>query len=105
MHTKTRKWLSAALMTALAGSLSMFSAGCQCPAEEKVPSEEKKAESAGKAAPVSPAKKQTAVKAGKAVNPAKKAPKAEKTAKWTFTATTNKPDAIYRKRGTGRVHN
>ena len=97
MHTKTRKWLSAALMTALAGSLSMFSAGCQCPAEEKVPSEEKKAESAGKAAPVSPAKKQTAVKAGKAVNPAKKAPKAEKTAKWTFTATTNKPDAIYRK--------
>lgn len=92
MHTKTRKLMSAAVISAIAGSLAVFSAGCQCHAREQVPAEQKKT--------VPEAKK--SLKAEKA---AAKAPAAtEKSAKknpskagWKFTASVNKPDAIYQK--------
>lgn len=92
MHTKTRKLMSAAVISAIAGSLAVFSAGCQCHAREQVPAEQKKT--------VPEAKKSLKAEKAAAKAPAvteKSAKKNPSKAGWKFTASVNKPDAIYQK--------
>ncbi len=96
MHTKTRKLMSAAVISAIAGTLTVLSAGCHCHAKELPPAEVKKTEQT--------AKPETKKQAEPVKKQAKKQPGTEKNTKgnqqknsWSFTAVTSNPKAIYKK--------
>lgn len=76
MHAKTMKLMSAAAIAAIAGGLTVFSAGCQCRKEEPAPVEVKK-------------------EAPKKVAGEKK--KEQKKTGYQLLTTTNRADAIYKK--------
>ncbi len=87
MHTRTMKLMSAAILSAIAGSFTAFSTGCHCKPEEQPTAEIK-----------TKAPQQTAKpNAKQQPKPEDKTQKNQQKDDWKFTVTTNKSDAIYQK--------
>ena len=98
MHTKTMKLMSAAVISAIAGTLTVFSSGCQCHAQDQSTVEVKKTIPEKAASPK--AKKQSEplkAKTGTKTETTRSTKETLSKTDWKFTVSTNQPKAIYRK--------